>query len=680
MIAVSNAILALVSYSLSKKELKKQVDQNMLNTVQITAEQINRIIVEEQKMLNSVSRMPYVFECDFYDKEELKLRWNDINAITKNDSHYLGMAIYNMDGIGWTTTGKWQDLHEREYLSKALNGEVNVTDPEFSKVNGHISTFYAQPIKNASGKQVGVVVSVVDSMELCNSVSNMTIGLESHPVVFNKKTGNFVASSDIEMVKNSFNIKTDSEAEFLKVVDMMQNSDRGTTSFRNYKNKDYLVAFTSIPNSDWTVACAAPSSDFYSGLLRFLNVLVSVFICTTIIAVVICGFLITGLLRPLKKVDENIHSIATGNADLTKRIKIKSEDEVGSVVKGFNMFTEKLQSIVSEIKNSKSVLEQVGDVLIDTIDKTKDSILMMNKNISNVQQQLSLQNNDVNSTVSAVNDISSGLDSLESMIENQVSSVTEASSSVEEMLGNISSVTNTVEKMAKSFSELLIDLHAGTTKQHDVTERITQIAEQSQMLEEANAVIASIAEQTNLLAMNAAIEAAHAGEAGKGFSVVADEIRKLSETSSEQSFNIGEQLNAIKTSIENVLAASQASDLAFQSVGQKIDGTNTLVQQISNAMQEQEEGSKQINLALNSMNDSTRQVKDSSSRMQEVNKKIMSQAERLQNAAMVMEDAVGEMASKVVDMNGSSTDLNDISGKIGVSIDEISNQIDLFKV
>ena len=71
--------------------------------------------------------------------------------------------------------------------------------------------------------------------------------------------------------------------------------------------------------------------------------------------------------------------------------------------------------------------------------------------------------------------------------------------------------------MQTSFKELSSNAETGFKKQQDVSEKINQMEEQSQMLQEANTAISSIAEQTNLLAMNAAIEAAHAGEAGKGF-------------------------------------------------------------------------------------------------------------------------------------------------------------------
>ena len=115
-------------------------------------------------------------------------------------------------------------------------------------------------------------------------------------------------------------------------------------------------------------------------------------------------------------------------------------------------------------------------------------------------------------------------------------------------------------------------------KQAKVNAKISQMKTQSQMLQEANAAIASIASQTNLLAMNAAIEAAHAGEAGKGFAVVADEIRKLSETSSGQSKTIGVQLKNIKDSIGEIVAASQESSAAFSVYQHAFQKTDELVQ------------------------------------------------------------------------------------------------------
>ena len=106
-------------------------------------------------------------------------------------------------------------------------------------------------------------------------------------------------------------------------------------------------------------------------------------------------------------------------------------------------------------------------------------------------------------------------------------------------------------------------------KQDEVNTKILRIEELSQTLQDANTIISSIADQTNLLAMNAAIEAAHAGEAGKGFSVVADEIRKLSEDSAQQSNTIGNQLKDISDAVKEIVVVSGVSRDMLNSLSMK---------------------------------------------------------------------------------------------------------------
>jgi methyl-accepting chemotaxis protein len=180
--------------------------------------------------------------------------------------------------------------------------------------------------------------------------------------------------------------------------------------------------------------------------------------------------------------------------------------------------------------------------------------------------------------------------------------------------------------------------------------------------------------------MNAAIEAAHAGEAGRGFSVVADEIRKLSETSTVQSKTIGEQLKKIKNSINSVVTESGASSEAFESVSGKINETNTLVVQIKGAMAEQLSGSKQINEALHIMNDSTSEVRSASSEMSEGQKAILEEVRHLQEATAAMKDRIAEMSQGAQKINGTGKTLKSISSDVEEAINRIGSQIDQFQV
>ncbi len=595
-------------------------------------------------------------------------------------SYFSAVLYSDKNGNAITDTGIKLNVASESIYKEIITNQKNeyVSSPVLDS-NGNPS-FYVAKAAQVNGETIGIFSAIVPLYNIQNLVKYILLGDTGQTWVIND-VGTVIANKNTDYMMK-LNLFSSGSKELKAAVEKAINGGIGTawvTGLGDEKGTSFIT-YTPIANTPWTFIFSMSESQVYStgNQLRPIFILISVI--TVLVLALACLLIANRLLKPVAAMEKSINEIASGHADLTRRININTRSEIGSAVDGFNKFTEKLQSIIIQLKESKNILSQAGEQMnicsLDTVDANEKIVA----NIGTVSQQIGQQSNCVTQTAGAVDEIASNIMSLEKMIENQVASVTEASAAVEEMIGNIDSVNNSVKILAQKFAELEQNAKDGTEKQKIMDEKIKQIVTESKMLQEANKTIADIAGQTNLLAMNAAIEAAHAGDAGKGFSVVADEIRKLSETSSAQSKTIGTQLKNIYDSISGVVQASQESNQSFLNVTDSIQQTDPIVAHITNAMAEQSEGSRQIGIALGEMNDSAVEVRNASKEMAEGNKSILQEIQLLKDITYSINESMTSMTATTEKISETGQALNTITTELGTSIQNIETQVDQFEV
>jgi methyl-accepting chemotaxis protein len=354
--------------------------------------------------------------------------------------------------------------------------------------------------------------------------------------------------------------------------------------------------------------------------------------------ITLCLLIVFGLVKALKILILNFKDIAQGEGDLTKRIILDSKDEIAELAKWFNLFIEKLQSIIGSISNNTQTLGQ----------ESMNLSSFASSLAQNAQKASDLSEN----VATAAEEMSANLNNVAAAMEESTTNTSMVASAAEQMTATINEIAG--------YSGQAHGISLEAVKQAEATsERMAKLGASADAISKVTETITEISEQTNLLALNATIEAARAGEAGKGFAVVANEIKELAKQTAMATLDI-------KTKIDDVQRTTTGTVQDIQEISTVINKVNEIVATITRAVSEQSKATQEIALNINQASEGLGEVNENVSQISVV-------------ASTITQD-IAQVNSASGDVSGTSSEVQLSSQNLQSLAMDLQKAVDSFKI
>jgi methyl-accepting chemotaxis protein len=327
--------------------------------------------------------------------------------------------------------------------------------------------------------------------------------------------------------------------------------------------EDFVVSAAPSKNEDQLegyVVTLSSLEEFLAVRSSLRNWAIVVFLIGVIVIAIVASLVVDRMLvAPIVSTGGRLRDIAHGEGDLTQRLNVSRNDEIGELAQQFNGFAEKLQGVIRDVAERSRPLTSEAEALTSASTSLRASVDHTIDRVSSVEHAAQSMRSNTATVVSAVDDAMHNLNSVATAVEEMTASIADIATSSEKA----SSMTRDGVVQAKEIDSFMGELSRSALAIDKVTETIT-----------------SISAQTNLLALNATIEAARAGAAGKGFAVVANEIKELAQQTAAATEDVKERIKGIQSSTQSALAGNAR-------IATVIGTINELVASIAAAINEQ---------------------------------------------------------------------------------------------
>ncbi|WP_263143494.1 methyl-accepting chemotaxis protein [Pseudomonas sp. RIT-PI-AD] len=527
------------------------------------------------------------------------------------DEFLLVFGALESDGKPIKNTTTWQpkpdwDGRVRPWYATGKNSSQAVlTEPYVDSTSGEILISAVAKLTNAGAFQ-GVFGGDIRLKSVADAVNTLDFNGAGYAFLLSRN-GNIISHPDAKLNGKSyselFGGKSPALDKQLKEVD---GSD-----------KELLVSFTPLPNlkgMDWYIGVVLDKDVVMAEANALTWRAVIGTLLGVVISLVVLGWLMGRLLKPLDHLNTSLNEVNRGGGDLTRRLPIQGKDEIALVSHEFNGFLQNLQTLISEVKGSSGLV--------------RESTTLTSHEAHQAARRLQEQLQELDQLATAMQEMASTAEEVARNAQAAAQAAQAANQETENGVAVVSQSTQAIKRLANEMDE--------------TSHAINELAKLSHNIESILSVITSIADQTNLLALNAAIEAARAGESGRGFAVVADEVRSLASRTQQSTQEIRQMIDQLQTGVKQAETRMQQSRDTASRTAEDAGAANEMLGRIRDAITRINDMNLQIATAAEEQSATTEEINRNTTNIRDISHDVAGGADKQVEQCAVMVEQVSQ--------------------------------------